>query len=42
VFRPDDLALLRALANFAAVAIEGEAMHRSDRESMMTTSGSRD
>lgn len=28
-FRPDDLALLRALANFAAVAIEGESMHQS-------------
>jgi adenylate cyclase len=40
-FRPDDLALLRALANFAAVAIEGEAMHRSDRQSMLTTPRSR-
>ena len=40
-FRPDDLALLRALANFAAVAIEGESMHRSDRQSMMTTPRSR-
>ena len=40
-FRPDDLALLRALANFAAVAIEGEAMHRSDRQSMLTTPQSR-
>lgn len=35
-FRPDDLALLRALANFAAVAIEGEALHRPDRQSVMT------
>jgi adenylate cyclase len=40
-FRPDDLALLRALANFAAVAIEGEAMHRSDRQSMLTSPRSR-
>jgi adenylate cyclase len=40
-FRPDDLALLRALANFAAVAIEGEAMHRSDRQSMVTAPRSR-
>lgn len=36
-FRPDDLALLRALANFAAVAIEGEALHRSDRQSMTSS-----
>jgi adenylate cyclase len=40
-FRPDDLALLRALANFAAVAIEGESMHRADRQSMVTAPRSR-
>lgn len=34
-FRPDDLALVRALANFAAVAIEGEAVRRSDRQSLV-------
>jgi adenylate cyclase len=40
-FRPDDLALLRALANFAAVAIEGESLRRSERLSMLTTPQSR-
>jgi adenylate cyclase len=30
-FRPDDLALLRALANLLAVGIEGDAMRRSDK-----------
>ena len=40
-FRPDDLALLRALANFAAVAIEGESLHRSNRESLVTKPVSR-
>jgi len=34
-FRPDDLAMLRALANFAAVAIEGESLRRSDRRSLI-------
>lgn len=31
-FRPDDLALMRALANFAAIAIENDALRRTDRE----------
>lgn len=30
-FRPDDLALVRALANVAAVALESDALRRSDR-----------
>lgn len=35
-FRPDDLALLRALANLAAVAIESAALRSSDRQSAVT------
>lgn len=31
-FRPEDLALLRALANLAAVALESAALRRSDRQ----------
>jgi GAF domain-containing protein len=34
-FRPDDLALLRALANFAAAVIESEAMRRTDGQSLV-------
>lgn len=33
-FLPDDLALLRALANLAAVAIEGDALRRVERDSI--------
>ena len=32
-FRPDDLALLRALVNLTAVAIEGDALRRGERQS---------
>lgn len=38
-FRPDDLALLRALGNLAAVAIEGESLRRIDRQSMLDGPG---
>ena len=34
-FRPDDLALLRAVGNLAAAAIEGESLRRTDRHSMI-------
>lgn len=34
-FRPDDLALLRAVGNLAAVAIAGESLRRTDRHSML-------
>lgn len=34
-FRPDDLALLRAIANLAAVGIEGESMRRAERTSLL-------
>jgi len=36
-FRPDDLALLRALANLAAVAIESAALRNTEREDEMAT-----
>ncbi len=35
-FRPDDLALLRALANLAAVAIESAALRSVERQTMVT------
>ena len=35
-FRPDDLALLRALANLAAVAIESAALRSGDRQSIVS------
>lgn len=35
-FRPDDLALLRALANLAAVAIESAALRSSERQTAVT------
>jgi len=34
-FRPDDLTFLRALANLVAVGIEGNAMRRVDRQSII-------
>ena len=34
-FRPDDLALLRALANLAAVAIENAALRSNDRQTVV-------
>ncbi len=38
-FRPDDLALLRALGNLAAVAMEGESLRRIERTSMLHAPG---
>ncbi|MBX3207460.1 MAG: FHA domain-containing protein [Labilithrix sp.] len=35
-FRPDDLALLRALANLAAVAIESAALRNSERQTVVS------
>jgi adenylate cyclase len=35
-FRPDDLALLRALANLAAVAIESAALRSSERQTVVS------
>jgi adenylate cyclase len=40
-FRPDDLALLRALANLAAVAIESAALRAGARASVRTTAAIR-
>ena len=36
-FRPDDLALLRALANLAAIAIDSAALRSSDRQHTLAT-----
>jgi adenylate cyclase len=37
-FRPDDLALLRAIANVLAIGIESDALRRSERQTMINAS----
>jgi adenylate cyclase len=40
-FRPDDLALFRALANLVAVGIEGDAMRRSEQRTQVSVGNKR-